>query len=146
MVREAGDRIDVLLIEDDPGDALMISESFEHAKADVKLHAVRNGEQAMQFLRQAGEFTQAPRPGLILLDLTLPDRRGLDLLAELKTDADLMTIPVIVLSSSRDEQDIHHSYVLHANAYISKPPDFDGYAEVIWQIDACFLSLIKLPK
>jgi CheY-like chemotaxis protein len=146
MTREAGDCVDVLLIEDDPGDALMIKESFEHAKADIRLHTVPGGADALRFLRQAHEFTGAPRPGLILLDLALPDRRGLDVLAELKTDQDLMTIPVIVLSSSLDKQDIHRSYELHANAYISKPPDFDGYAEVIWQIDACFLSLIKLPN
>jgi CheY-like chemotaxis protein len=110
------------------------------------LHAVSDGIQAMRFLRQAGGFTTAPRPGLILLDLRLPGRSGLDVLAEIKTDPGLLPIPVVVLTSSDAREDIQRSYALHANAYVAKPADFNGYAGVIHQIAACFVDLIELPR
>ena len=135
----------VLVVEDDPGDVMMIREAFEESKQHGELYAVGDGKQALNFLRRAGGFTNAPRPGLILLDLSLPGRDGLEILAEVKTDADLLTIPVVVLTSSRSPEDIRRCYSLHANAYVTKPKDFDGISEVIRQIAVCFLDLIELP-
>jgi CheY-like chemotaxis protein len=135
----------VLLVEDDPGDVLMIREAFEESKQCGELYVVGDGEQALNFLGRAGGFANAPRPGLILLDLSLPGRDGLEILGELKTDADLLTIPVVVLTSSRSPKDIQRCYSLHANAYVTKPKDFDGMSEVIRQITACLLDLIELP-
>jgi CheY-like chemotaxis protein len=140
------DVIDVLLVEDDDGDVLMTREAFEHYKIRNKLHVVNDGEQAMRFLRQAGEYADAPRPGLILLDLNLPRRDGREVLAELKDDPELCVIPVVVLTTSEAEEDILRSYRLHANAYVSKPVDFDRFIEVIRQIDDFFVTVVKLPQ
>ncbi len=137
---------DVLLVEDDPGDVLMTREAFEHFRIRNVLHVVGDGEQAMQFLRQAGEYTSMPRPGLILLDLNLPRRNGLEVLADVKSDAELLSIPVVVLTTSQAEEDILRSYALHANAYISKPVDFDRFNDVIRQINKFFLTLVELPN
>src|SRR6201996_6682251 len=112
--------IDVLLVEDDEGDVLMTREAFEYYKIQNRLHVVNDGDQALQFLKRAGQYADAPRPGLILLDVNLPRRSGLDVLAALKRDNDLLTIPVIMLTTSRAEEDIVRSYSLHANAFISK--------------------------
>jgi CheY-like chemotaxis protein len=140
------DVIDVLLVEDDDGDVLRTREAFEHYKIRNKLHVVNDGEQAMRFLRQAGEYADAPRPGLILLDLNLPRRDGREVLAELKDDPELCVIPVVVLTTSEAEEDILRSYRLHANAYVSKPVDFDRFIEVIRQIDDFFVTVVKLPQ
>jgi CheY-like chemotaxis protein len=137
---------DVLLVEDDPGDVLMTREAFEHYRIRNTLHVVGDGEQAMQFLRQAGQYTSMPRPGLILLDLNLPRRNGLEVLADVKSDAELLSIPVVVLTTSQAEEDILRSYALHANAYISKPVDFDRFNDVIRQINKFFLTLVELPN
>jgi CheY-like chemotaxis protein len=137
---------DVLLVEDDPGDVLMTQEAFEHYEIRNPLHVVSDGEQAMQFLRRNGEYTGMPRPGLILLDLNLPRRNGLEVLADLKADDDLLSIPVVVLTTSQAEEDILRSYALHANAYISKPVDFDKFIDVIRQINKFFLKLVQLPN
>jgi len=137
--------IDVLLVEDDPGDVLMTREAFELSSVPSTLHVVGDGEQAMHFLRRTSEFADAPRPGLILLDLNLPRRNGLEVLAELKTDHDLLTIPVVMLTTSQAQADILASYQLHANAYITKPVSFDGFTEAIRQVDDFFLTLVKLP-
>lgn len=137
---------DVLLVEDDPGDVLMTREAFEHYQILNPLHVVGDGEQAMQFLRRNGEYTSMPRPGLILLDLNLPRRNGLEVLADLKSDAELLSIPVVVLTTSQADEDILRSYALHANAYISKPVDFDRFNEVIRQINKFFLTLVQLPN
>jgi CheY-like chemotaxis protein len=138
--------IDVLLVEDDPGDVLMTTEAFELSQRGSTLHVVGDGEQAMRFLRRTGEFTGAPRPGLILLDLNLPGRHGLEVLAELKAAPDLLTIPVVIFSTSQAETDIVASYQLHANAYITKPVSFDLFTEAIRQVDDFFLTLVKLPR
>lgn len=137
--------VDVLLVEDDPGDVLMTREAFEHYRIPNSLHVVGDGEQAMNFLRKTGEFAQVPTPGLILLDLNLPRRNGLEVLAELKSDSELLSIPVVVLTTSQAQEDIVRSYSLHANAYISKPVDFEKFVGVIGQIDDFFLTLVKLP-
>jgi CheY-like chemotaxis protein len=137
--------VDVLLVEDDEGDVLMTREAFEFYKIRNRLHVVTDGEQALAFLRQTGPFADAPRPGLILLDVNLPRRSGLEVLADLKQDPRLLVIPVVMLTTSRAEEDILRSYKLHANAYISKPVDFEHFIEAIRQIDDFFLTLVKLP-
>ena len=137
--------VDVLLVEDDPGDVLMTREAFEHHKIRNQLHVVNDGEQAMQFLRRTGEYASAPRPGLILLDLNLPRRDGLEVLAELKADPGLRVIPVVILTTSQADEDILRSYALHANAYVSKPVDFERFMDVIRQIDNFFVTVVELP-
>ena len=138
--------VDVLLVEDDPGDVLMTREAFEASRMPNTLHVVGDGEQAMHFLRKTNDFTGAPRPALILLDLNLPRRNGLEVLAELKADNDLLTIPVVVLTTSQAEADIAASYRLHANAYITKPPSFDLFTEAIRRVDDFVLTLAELPN
>jgi CheY-like chemotaxis protein len=137
--------IDVLLVEDDEGDALIIREAFEYYKIRNRLHVVTDGEKALRFLRSEPPYAGAPRPGLILLDVDLPRRSGLDVLADLKRDPELLVVPVVMLTSSRAEEDILRSYSLHANAYVSKPVDFDHFIEAIRQIDDFFLTLVRLP-
>jgi CheY-like chemotaxis protein len=137
--------VDVLLVEDDAGDILMTREAFQHHKIQNKLHVVTDGEQALQFLHQTGEYAGAPRPGLVLLDLNLPRRSGHEVLAELKEDPQLRIIPVVILTTSQAEEDILRSYSLHANAYVSKPVDFERFMDVIRQIDSFFVTVVKLP-
>jgi len=136
--------VHVLLVEDDPGDVLMTKEAFEHYKLNNVLHVVTDGEQALQFLRRADGYADAPRPGLILLDLNLPRLDGLEVLAELKADPVLKVIPVVILTTSQAEQDVLRSYALHANAYVSKPVDFERFLEAIRQIDSFFVTVVKL--
>jgi CheY-like chemotaxis protein len=136
--------VHVLLVEDDPGDVLMTKEAFEHYKLRNVLHVVTDGEQALHFLRRTGGYADAPRPGLILLDLNLPRLDGLEVLAELKADPVLKVIPVVILTTSQAQQDVLRSYVLHANAYVSKPVDFETFMEVIRQIDNFFVTVVKL--
>ncbi|WP_199440038.1 response regulator [Umezawaea beigongshangensis] len=138
--------IDVLLVEDDPGDALMTEEAFEHHKIRNTLHLVRDGVEALQFLRREGEYADAPRPGLILLDLNLPRMDGREVLAEIKVDEELRSIPVVVLTTSEAEEDVLRSYSLHANAYVTKPVDFERFIEVVRQIDDFFVTVVKLPR
>jgi CheY-like chemotaxis protein len=143
---EGLDLVDVLLVEDDEGDVLMTREAFEFHKIRNPLHVVTDGEQAVQFIRQAGPFADAPRPGLILLDVNLPRLSGLEVLAALKQDPELHVIPVVMLTTSQAEEDILRSYELHANAYVTKPVDFDHFIAAIRQIDGFFLSLVQLPR
>jgi CheY-like chemotaxis protein len=138
--------VDVLLVEDDEGDVLMTREAFEFYKIRNPLHVVTDGEQALQFLRRTGPFADAPRPGLILLDVNLPRVNGLEVLAELKQDPQLLLIPVVMLTTSKAEEDILRSYKLHANAYVSKPVDFENFLAAIRQIDDFFLALVQLPR
>jgi CheY-like chemotaxis protein len=137
--------VDVLLVEDDEGDILMTREAFESYNIRNPLHVVTDGEQALQFVRRTGPFAGAPRPGLILLDINLPRLSGLEVLAELKQDPDLLVIPVVILTTSLAEEDILRSYQLHANAYVSKPADFERFIATIRQVDDFFLTLAKLP-
>ncbi|MDX3660883.1 response regulator [Streptomyces sp. ID05-26A] len=138
--------IDVLLVEDDPGDALMTQEAFEHHKIRNTLHVVKDGVEALEFLRREGQYENAPRPGLILLDLNLPRKDGREVLSEIKADAELRSIPVVVLTTSEAEEDILRSYSLYANAYVTKPVDFDRFIEVVRQIDDFFVTVVKLPR
>jgi CheY-like chemotaxis protein len=144
--RREGQAVDVLLVEDDPGDVLMTREAFEQYKIRNVLHVVTDGEQALQFLRRAGDYAGAPRPGLILLDLNLPRLDGLEVLAELKADPELKVIPVVILTTSQAQQDVLRSYALHANAYVSKPVDFERFMDVIRQIDNFFVTVVKLAR
>jgi CheY-like chemotaxis protein len=137
---------EVLLVEDDPGDVLLTRDAFEEHHLGRQLHVIGDGEEAMRFLRRNGDFAGVPRPALVLLDLNLPRRSGLEVLGELKADPDLHTIPVVVLTTSQAEADIVRSYELHANAYVIKPFDADRFADAIRQIDDFFLILVKPPQ
>jgi CheY-like chemotaxis protein len=137
--------IEVLLVEDDPGDVLMTQEAFEEHKVRNKLNVVQDGEEALAYLRREGPHADAPRPDLILLDLNLPRVDGREVLAVIKDDADLRRIPVVVLTTSQADEDIVKSYSLHANAYVTKPVDFERFIAVVRQIDEFFVSVVKLP-
>ncbi|KAB2384578.1 response regulator [Actinomadura montaniterrae] len=137
--------ITVLLVEDDPGDELMTREAFEHNKVRNTLHVVRDGAEALDFLYHRAEHAAAPRPDLILLDLNLPKRDGREVLQEIKSEPDLAAIPVVVLTTSSAEEDILRSYSLHANAYVTKPVDFDQFINAIRQIDDFFVTVVRLP-
>ncbi|HYS32435.1 MAG TPA: response regulator [Streptosporangiaceae bacterium] len=137
--------IEILLVEDDPGDVLITREAFAENKVRNHLSVVSDGEAAMEFLRREGQFADVPRPDLVLLDLNLPRKAGHEVLAEIKSDADLQRIPVVVLTTSDAEEDILRSYDLHANAYVTKPVDFDCFLTVVKQIDEFFVTVVKLP-
>ena len=138
--------IDILLVEDDPGDELITREAFEHNKIKNNLHVARDGEQGLDFLYRRGEYNDAPRPGLILLDLNLPKYDGRQLLEQIKSDADLCYIPVVVLTTSSAEEDVLRSYKLHANAYVTKPVDVDQFMSAVRQIDEFFVQVVRLPQ
>ena len=147
MANDAQTRVvDVLLVEDDPGDVMLTRDSFDDCHLGLNLHVASDGEEALSFLHRAGEFAGVPRPALILLDLNLPRRGGLEVLAELKADDDLRAIPVVVLTTSQAEADIVRSYELHANAYVIKPIDAAKFADAIKQIDEFFLILMRQPQ
>ena len=137
--------VEVLLVEDDPGDVLLTREAFEHQKVANQLHVVNNGEDAIAFLRKEGAYADAPDPDLVLLDLNLPGMHGREVLAAIKEDARLQTIPVVVLTTSEAEEDVLRSYRLHANAYVTKPVDFDRFMAVVRAIDEFFVSVVRLP-
>jgi len=137
--------IEVLLVEDDPGDVLMTQEAFEEHKVRNRLHVVNDGIDAIAFLRREGTYADVPRPDLVLLDLNLPRRDGREVLAEIKSDPELCQIPVVVLTTSQADEDIVRSYQLHANAYVTKPVDFERFIAVVRQIDDFFVTVVKLP-
>ncbi|MEU4142881.1 response regulator [Streptomyces parvulus] len=141
-----GTPIDVLLVEDDPGDELMTREAFEDNKIGNTLHVVRDGEEALDFLYRRGDHAGAPRPDLILLDLNLPKYDGRQVLEQIKSDAELSDIPVVVLTTSAAEEDILRSYKLHANAYVTKPVDLDQFIAAVRQIDDFFVQVVRLPR
>jgi CheY-like chemotaxis protein len=137
--------IDILLVEDDPGDVLITREAFEHNKFKNRLHVTQDGEEGLDYLYRRGEFADAPRPDLILLDLNLPKYDGRQLLEKIKSDPDLAQIPVVVLTTSSAEEDILKSYKLHANAYVTKPVDLDQFMKAVRQIDEFFVQVVRLP-
>ncbi|QCQ89868.1 response regulator [Rhodococcus sp. SGAir0479] len=141
----SGKAIDVLLVEDDPGDELMTREAFEFNKVGNNLHVVRDGEQALEFLYRRGEYADAVRPDLILLDLNLPKYDGRQVLEKIKSDPDLADIPVVILTTSGAEEDILRSYRLHANAYVTKPVDLDQFIAAVRQIDDFWVQVVRLP-
>ncbi|WP_097885484.1 response regulator [Streptomyces sp. st140] len=137
--------IEVLLVEDDPGDELMTREAFEDNKIRNTLHVVRDGQEALDFLYRRGEYAEAPRPDLVLLDLNLPKYDGRQVLEQIKSDPELALIPVVVLTTSSAEEDILRSYKLHANAYVTKPVDLDQFIAAVRQIDEFFVTVVRLP-
>jgi len=137
--------IEILLVEDNPGDADLTREAMENNKMHVAMHVVGDGVEAMAFLRRTGKYANAPRPDIVLLDLNLPKKDGKEVLAEIKADQDLKRIPVVILTISKDEEDILKSYNLHANCYITKPIDLNQFVKVAKSIEDFWLTIVKLP-
>lgn len=138
--------IEILLVEDNPGDARLAKEALKDSKLLNNIHHVVDGEQAIDFLRKQGDFQDAVRPDIVLLDLNLPRKDGREVLADIKNDPDLQTIPVVVLTTSEAEQDILQSYKLHANCYITKPVDLDKFLQIIDSMQDFWLSIVRLPS
>ena len=145
MSKAQGKPIDILLVEDNPGDADLAREALGDSKIKNNLFVVEDGVEAMDFLRNMGEYADAPRPDLVLLDLNLPKKDGRTVLGEIKSDESLKMIPVVILTTSRDEEDILRSYNLHANCYITKPIDLDQFLKVVKSIENFWLTIVKLP-
>jgi|SRR5215213_21410 CheY-like chemotaxis protein len=138
--------ISVLLVEDDPGDTLMIREVLETHAPGTDVAAVGDGVDALRYLRKQGEFAGRRRPDLVLLDLNMPRKDGREVLAEVKADDDLCSIPIVVLTTSESAQDILRSYQLQANAYVTKPADFDDFTRVVRAIERFFGQVVQLPR
>lgn len=137
--------IEILLVEDNPGDARLTREALREGKIRNHLHHTRDGVEALAFLRREGAFAAAPTPDIILLDLNLPRKDGREVLAELKEDPRLRLVPVVVLTTSEAEQDVLRTYELHANCYITKPVDLEQFISVVRSIDDFWLSVVRLP-
>ncbi len=137
--------IEILLVEDSPSDTELTIEALREAKVSNHLSTVEDGVQAMEFLRRQGRYAQAPRPDLIMLDFNLPRKDGRDVLAELKADPNLTTIPVVVLTTSRAEEDVLRAYQLNANCYITKPVDFQQFVHVVQSVESFWLTVVTLP-
>jgi len=137
--------VNVLLVEDDPGDVLLVREAFAERDLGERLDVVGDGEQAMRYVRGEGDYAGRERPDLILLDLNLPRKSGAEVLAELKGDAGLATIPVVILTTSEAEEDVLSAYNRHANAYITKPADFARFREIVHRLDDFFVGVVRLP-
>jgi len=144
-VTTVGQPVEVLLAEDNPGDARLTEKAFEQGNILNNLHTVEDGVEAMKFLRREGEYQDRPRPDLVLLDLNMPRKDGWEVLEEIKEDPDLARIPVIVLTSSEAEEDIVKSYELQANAYLTKPVDFQGFLDIVHGFEEFWLSVVKMP-
>ena len=140
-----GKSIEILLVEDNPGDVRLTREAFKEGKVLNNLNVVEDGIEALSFLNREGKYVDAPRPELILLDLNLPKKDGRDVLTEIKANGDLKRIPVVVLTGSRAEEDIIKSYDLNANCYITKPVGLDQFTKVVKSIDSFWLNIVKLP-
>jgi CheY-like chemotaxis protein len=137
---------EVLLVEDNPADARLTIEALSEGRVLNHLHHVKDGVEALQFLRREAPWTQAPTPDVILLDLNMPRKDGREVLSELKADPVLRLIPVVVLTTSEAESDILRSYELHANCYVTKPVDLDKFIEIVRTIEAFWLAIVKLPR
>jgi CheY-like chemotaxis protein len=138
--------IHILLVEDSLTDVMMIREALEYYEVRNPLHVAEDGVAAMQYLRREGEYGEAPRPGLIILDLNLPRKSGREVLQELKVDPELMSIPVVVLTTSKSVEDVARTYGLHANCYITKPVDFGRFADIVRSINDFWLGVVTLPS
>ena len=141
-----GDPIEILLVEDNPGDVRLTREALGEGKIFSNLCVARDGVEAMAFLRKAGQYARVPRPDLILLDLNLPRKDGLEVLAEVKSDESLRRIPVVILTTSQAEEDIVKTYDLHVNCYITKPVDLDQFVKIVESIEEFWLTIVKLPE
>jgi chemotaxis family two-component system response regulator Rcp1 len=137
--------IEVLLVEDSAGDVRLTREAFKDARVHINLHVAVDGIEAMAFLKREGRYAAAPRPDLILLDLNLPKKDGREVLKEIKESPALQIIPVVILTTSGSEEDILRTYRLHANSFITKPVDLEGFLKVVKGIDSFWLSVVKLP-
>ena len=138
--------IEILLVEDSPTDVLMAEEALQHAKVLNNLNVVENGVDAMAFLHREGVYANARRPDLILLDLNLPRKDGREVLAEIKADRELKVIPVVILTTSKAEEDVLKTYGLHANCYVTKPVDFSSFAAVVRAIEQFWFTVVTLPR
>jgi len=145
MSNPTADAVEILLAEDNPGDVKLTEKALEQGHIINNLHVVTDGVEAMQFLRQEGEYADKPRPDLVLLDLNMPRKDGKEVLKDVKDDPDLRRIPIVVLTSSEAEEDIVRSYDLHANAYLTKPVDFSGFLDIVEHIEDFWLSVVKMP-
>ena len=141
-----GRPLEVLLVEDSPGDVRLTQEAFRDAQASINLHVAFDGVEAMAFLRKEGDHARAPRPDFILLDLNLPRMDGREVLAHIKNDESLRTIPTVILTTSEDEADVVKSYQLQANCYLHKPVEFDAFEKVVRSINDFWLNTVKLPQ
>jgi chemotaxis family two-component system response regulator Rcp1 len=137
--------IDILIVEDSPTDVMLMQEALEHAKVLNNLHVVDNGVEAMEFLNRKGSYRASPRPDLILLDLNMPRMNGQEVLAKIKADENLRAIPVVILTTSTAELDVLKAYGNHANCYITKPVDFDAFAEVVRSVRSFWFTVVTLP-
>lgn len=137
--------VEILLVEDNPGDVRLTIEALKEGKVRNNLHVVGDGVEALAFLHREGKYGDRPRPDLILLDLNLPKKDGREVLAAIKEDAELRSIPVVILTTSRSEQDVLMSYGLHANCYITKPVDLDQFMSVVKSIEEFWLTVVTLP-
>jgi CheY-like chemotaxis protein len=138
--------VEVLLVEDDPGDVLMTTEALAESKVLNNLTVMSNGEEALRYLFREGEHAEAPRPDLVLLDLNLPRVDGREVLARVKAEPSLRSIPIVVLTTSEADEDVLRSYDLHANAYVTKPVDFEAFVKVVRSVDDFFISVVRLPR
>ena len=141
----ASNPVELLLVEDNPGDARLTVEALKEGKVYNKLHVAEDGVEAMAFLRREGKYAAAPRPDIILLDLNLPKKDGREVLQEVKASQDLKSIPVVILTTSKDEEDIIKTYDYHANCYITKPVDLEQFIKVVKSIEDFWLTIVKLP-
>lgn len=139
------DNIEILMVEDNPGDVRLAQEALKESKVRNNMSVVWDGEEAISFLRREGKYSDSPRPDLILLDLNLPKKDGIQVLADIKEDPHLRRIPVVILSTSEADRDILKTYDLHANCYITKPVDFDKFVEVVKAMDNFWLTIVRLP-
>jgi two-component system, chemotaxis family, response regulator Rcp1 len=145
MNNENGRAIEILLVEDNPGDVRLTQEALKEAKIRNNLSVAGDGVEAMAFLRREGLHSTAPRPDIVLLDLNLPKKDGRQVLAEVKADPDLRRIPVVILTTSKAEEDVLKTYNLHANCFITKPVDFGQFVKVVQSIEHFWLSVVTLP-
>jgi two-component system, chemotaxis family, response regulator Rcp1 len=143
---EMGKPIEILMVEDSPGDVRLVQEAFKEAKVRNTMNIVGDGVEAMAYLRKEGKYQEAARPDLVLLDLNLPKKDGREVLSEVKADEGLKSIPVVVLTVSKSEEDILKSYDLHANAFITKPVDFNQFLKAVKSIEEFWLTVVKLPR
>lgn len=146
MVPELVKPVEILLVEDNPGDVRLTKEALKEAKVINNLTVLKDGVEALTFLRREGRYANAPRPHLILLDLNLPRKDGREVLAEIKDDERLKRIPVVVLTTSQNEQDVLKTYSLHANCYVTKPVDLEQFITVVKSIEDFWLGIVVLPK
>jgi chemotaxis family two-component system response regulator Rcp1 len=146
MTAERNGPIDILLVEDNPGDERLTREALKEGKVYSNLHWAKDGVEALDFLRRTGKYGAAPRPDIILLDLNLPKKDGREVLSEIKKDDNLKRIPVVILTTSKAEEDVMRTYNLHANCYVTKPVDLEKFIVVVKSIDAFWLTVVTLPN